>query len=425
MPKAPAALAAPLFALLLALCCPLLHSAQSDDAAESAVAPLQATGASARALALGGAFVAVDGDSAAQYFNPAGLAGLAAPEFGLHQATWIADTWSEDLAGALPLQGWGVLGGGLGYLDLGEFQGADDLGKLTAPYHAERLSGQLDWAGNVGAALDLGAGIEASQLSWGPSAPANIGADLGLQWRPGASSSLGLAWKGLGFQGAAGALSAPLTLGAAQRFGLGPACFLRAELDASWQQAGTDRLQAGAELVWGGLLALRGGWNQALGAAAAAEQGGPSLGAGFERGPWRLDYAYVPFGALGVSQQLSLSWRFEAAAPAPSLPPPPAPAPVPAGFSITVLPEHYDRALDLQAQGRDAEALAELRLALLESPRDPTLLRAMADYWYCAQDVDRALEAFDQLLRFGPVDPALRVWVEEYRALNGRIRQGP
>ena len=86
---------------------------------------------------------------------------------------------------------------------------------------------------------------------------------------------------------------------------------------------------------------------------------------------------------------------------------------------IGVLSLVHDPPLD------DVDALAELRLALLESPRDPTLLRAMADYWYCAQDVDRALEAFDQLLRFGPVDPALRVWVEEYRALNGRIRQGP
>ena len=78
------------------------------------------------------------------------------------------------------------------------------------------------------------------------------------------------------------------------------------------EPGGVSRLQLGAEGVIEDMVAIRAGYQLNL-----AEQGfegiaGMTLGAGIKLNSISLDYAYLPFGDLGASQRISLSYEFNA-----------------------------------------------------------------------------------------------------------------
>ncbi|MDZ7413622.1 MAG: UPF0164 family protein, partial [candidate division KSB1 bacterium] len=76
----------------------------------------------ARALAMGGAFVATANDASALYWNAAGLARLSRSELHLGHTQWLADM-RYDFAGiALPLGSFGTLGASLCALGMDEME---------------------------------------------------------------------------------------------------------------------------------------------------------------------------------------------------------------------------------------------------------------------------------------------------------------
>ncbi len=75
---------------------------------------------SARATAMGEAFVSLADDASCLQWNPAGLASIGIPTVEFNHMEYIADVRYEYLAGVLPLRNWGSVGLGVYYSGMGD-----------------------------------------------------------------------------------------------------------------------------------------------------------------------------------------------------------------------------------------------------------------------------------------------------------------
>lgn len=99
-----------IFALALCLCSGNIHAQSSSGVSKrgTTAAPFLSIAQGARALGMGGAYVAVANDPSAMYWNPSGIADLQGFHFVVDHTNWIADV-SYDYIGATI--GLGTLGG--------------------------------------------------------------------------------------------------------------------------------------------------------------------------------------------------------------------------------------------------------------------------------------------------------------------------
>jgi len=196
----------------------------------------------------------------------------------------------------------GAIAGSFRYFNYGSFDNRDAngaaLGSSTDDAYAGTLGyGQSFWDD----ALGLGAALTSSQevisayssslytLSIG----ATYAGPLGLRLAAAALNE-----KLSGESSYAGPASTRLALGWMSRNrGL--------QLDADWQrpQLGDGTLSVGGEWTLAGNYSVRAGWRFAQGEGSVLDAG-PSVGAGLRFGDLRFDYAFVPFGPLGNTQQI-------------------------------------------------------------------------------------------------------------------------
>jgi hypothetical protein len=76
----------------------------------------------ARAVGMGGAFVAVAEDATAIYWNPAGVARIPGPEALFSHSRWLADIAFNFAAFILPLGNFGTLGAGATFVSMDEME---------------------------------------------------------------------------------------------------------------------------------------------------------------------------------------------------------------------------------------------------------------------------------------------------------------
>ncbi len=93
--------------------------AQGVSKTGTTAATFLSVGQGSRAIAMGGAYVAVANDASALYWNPAGSARLSSPEFLFCHNEWLADMSFDYVASAIPV-GPGVLGLSGTFLSMGE-----------------------------------------------------------------------------------------------------------------------------------------------------------------------------------------------------------------------------------------------------------------------------------------------------------------
>ncbi len=235
-----------------------------------------ASGAGCRALALGGAYVAIAEDAAALTWNPAGLAQASRAGFeAAHSGQGDLGSREDYLACVLPSWRWGVLGFGLRSFGVGGIEPRDDRNVVVGDeFSHTETEIAIGYARALNEAWSLGGSAKLRRQSLDDLQATALAADLGLLVSLGPALGVRSSWlEGASFGLAVGnAIEPSLRLdresvrdprvwrsGLAWRRSVLGERELRLSLDTDQSQGVTPRLHAGAELQVHPLLALRAG----------------------------------------------------------------------------------------------------------------------------------------------------------------------
>lgn len=284
---------------------PLVLALLSAGNTGTAVLPLMKIGQGPRQAAMGESFTGLADDVSSVYWNPAGLGRIDRWQLGLSHHQWFADIKDEVVHGALPL-GPGALGLGVVYAGepgveywdeaLGDFATATTWSTMVTAGYGLRLAENYNF-GLTAKALyeDL-----LDEQAWGG------GVDLGAVARPLPGLGIGVAARHFGlarFTTGDERLPAEVATGLSWDAGV-----VRATLDAVFPLFDNDpNFRAGIEVSPVPVLALRAGYRtgpvdlQTLGALA-----GITAGIGIAVGGIGIDYAFVPYGELGMTHRVGI-----------------------------------------------------------------------------------------------------------------------
>lgn len=272
-----------------------------------------------RGAGMGGAFTAVADDATAPYWNTAGLAQLEHFQINGQHISYLAGTNYEFLAGAIPLKIGSTLGLSASYDYVPSFNSTNN--PSAVPGTASDLAVELGYGQSFGPNVSFGIGakyINSNLLTYSATGEAVDGGLLLSTDRK--ELTLGFSIQNLGQLSSFSQSSIQENLPMIYRAGVAyrvqpqnPTRFVLA-LDAQKAIDSDPVYNVGGE-VWIGeknvSVALRGGYslnnlNQDLGGLSGA-----SMGVGVKFQEWELDYALVPFGALGETHRFSLTFELE------------------------------------------------------------------------------------------------------------------
>lgn len=292
----------------------LVVLAQPAFAAVNAVAslasPLDNAGASARATAMGSAFVGLADDTSALFWNAAGLGGLRSMQVALHHNSWLGGIVQETAVLGLPLGSLGGMAASVNYVNYGLFQGYDKNGSKTDNYSANRYGFDVGWGMEVMPNLAAGAALKGALQSIGGSNYADAALDLGVLWAPRKHLRLGLAYTNLGTSIAGKSLASDISAGASYLLNFAATNQLLLSASTTFEPGGINKIQFGGEDTIDHFLALRLGYQMRLADTQIQDLVGLTAGLGAKLDSWTLDYAFLPFGDLGSTHRLSLTYEF-------------------------------------------------------------------------------------------------------------------
>lgn len=295
-----------LAAMLFALCAPAF--AIGDKSAAYLKMDM-----GARAVGMGGAYVAADPDINTPWYNPAGPMQLTEAQMAFMYNRWICET-SLSYAGYLQpsANGKSVFGAGLLYYNMGSIEKVTNSGYTTGgTYSAYAAVGLLTYARRVGQKLALGLNVKYIAEHIDSLSATAMAADIGMLY-PGDKWNFGLAIQNIG-QGMAfgeGGQSAPLpmVIRAGTRFKASEAFRITGELES----ADNFVIKAGFEYVKGNPAGTqyvgRFGY-KTLKPSEFSGMTGMTLGLGLRRAAWTLDLGIVPYGSYGMTQWLTFTRR--------------------------------------------------------------------------------------------------------------------
>lgn len=275
-------------------------------------------GAGSRALAMGGAYVALANDVSALFWNPAGLATLEQPEVAAMHIQLFFDTPYDFLGVAYPVLDWGTFSVGVVRLATGDIILRDDRAVLS-----DNETGELDmreyaisYGREILFGINAGVTMKIDQQRLLGDYSTGVGTDLGLYYRLPALPGLGgLPWENFTFgviaQNVIGSTlklqqaidTLPLNLKAGMAYQHRTKDSLQQTITVSlmWEKSTwqSSRLAIGGEYSLLNLIALRGGLNS----------DSWSAGGGIQYAGIMVDYA---LGAeiLGFTHRFTLTYRF-------------------------------------------------------------------------------------------------------------------
>lgn len=272
--------------------------------------PMENSGISARALGMGSAFVGVADDSSALFWNSAGLGGVKGAEMALHHNSWLAGIIQETAVFSMPLGSLGGFAASVNYVNYGQIPGYDVNGAATSDYSANRYGLGLGWGKEVMEGLSAGVALKGAMRGVDSTNYSDMSLDLGALWTPWKAMRLGLSYSNLGTAVAGYAQASALSLGGSYQMGIAGNHQILLAASGAWEPNGVDRVRLGLEDLMYSMLALRAGYQFNLADSQIQGLTGLTAGLGILYGGFGLDYAFVPFGDLGTTQRLSLSYAF-------------------------------------------------------------------------------------------------------------------
>jgi tetratricopeptide (TPR) repeat protein len=295
----------------------LLNFANRMEGAET-VYPLSSqsnslgnTNVFARPAALGSAFVGIADDDSALFINPAGLAFLRQGELSLNSDFWLAGTFQETILTAIPTAHLGGFGFAGHYLDYGTFEGRDESGSLTNNYSADQIGVDMGWGFKILKNFSVGFGLSGLQSTLAGAGYTQMTSNFGILWRVGEDVRLGASYLNMGLIGTEGTSEVAFNLGASYKIFMDKANQLLAALAGTMEPNADQYFQAGLEYVFQRRLFLRAGFQQSLEDNSIDGLTGFTAGVGFHLSGLSVDYAYLPYGDLGNSHRINLSYFFE------------------------------------------------------------------------------------------------------------------
>lgn len=136
----------------------------------------------ARASALGGAFLSIDGDVHSAYYNPAGLATLASRQLTFSYLNHFLDFQSGFFAYSFFKEGIGRLGIASHYMNYGEFVRADELGNENGTFGAGSLLLMANYSKFVSPNLSVGVSAKFIRSSIEDYSSTAFAGDLGIMY---------------------------------------------------------------------------------------------------------------------------------------------------------------------------------------------------------------------------------------------------
>jgi hypothetical protein len=265
--------------------------------------------AGARPAALGGAYTALANDSNALLYNPGALGNVAHTEATFMHNQYFQDV-NQEYAGFASRSGFGF---NLNYLDFGSaprttINNPDGTGGSTG-LNDLALSG--GYGHKVLDTLSLGASVKYISETIDASTARGFAVDAGALYAPSAVKdlTLGAAVQNLGptvtFEAAHENLPLNVRMGAGYQFSV-MGRMNTAALDVTRERGQNVLVAVGVESRLIAALPLRLGFS-------TSNDAGPGITAGFGY-TWRrvsFDYAIAPYGDLGLTNRISVSWRFD------------------------------------------------------------------------------------------------------------------
>jgi tetratricopeptide (TPR) repeat protein len=424
--------------------------------------PFQNEGDSARAIALGSAYVAVDGDEASLFWNPAGLTTLNSSQLSLHHNFWLQDLMVDTIAFATPQDSFGSWGFYASYDSFGNLQGRDSNGVATGNYNAGNWTSELEWAHPLFNDLSFGLGVKANLMNLSSTTYTNISGDFGLLWTPDPAFHLGASFSNWGTDVATYISDSVIRVGAAYNTQLSADNHALLAASFNTEPYGVSQLNFGGEDLISSFLALRAGYVCNFTNNLIQGLTGVTAGLGFHYQDLSLDYAYSPFGDLGTSQRLSLTYLFgektkkNATPTATPLPPTVTPqgtlsvktAPsttttpmsmtttptITATVSITSTPQtiaptpttqveklkllfSISQNADAAAPKQDPQWEADVQTqkdAIAQDPQNAKAWYQLGGLYYKNGQKEDAVQCYEQVLRLHPENQKLRDWLTLY-----------
>ncbi|MCD6334410.1 MAG: PorV/PorQ family protein [Candidatus Latescibacteria bacterium] len=268
----------------------------------------------ARATAMGGAFVAMDGDVNGMASNPASLASVGARQGTATYTNYLVDTQFGMVGAAQPLSEGRAFGAMLSYMSYGELQKTNEDGLSEGTFGANDIVLQGALAQAVLQSLDIGIGVKVAVSSIDDYASDAYMLDLGLRFRtPVEGLSLGASLSNVGFVRSGFSEEFKDALPVAARVGFAHQVAHLPLLFVGEMVLPNDNdvyFCGGTEICIRDILFLRGGYNSLLKDLNEDDWAGVALGCGFRWTRYRLDYAYNFFAELGEAHRVSVVGTF-------------------------------------------------------------------------------------------------------------------
>ncbi len=269
-------------------------------------------GIGAKAIGMGESHVAAVDDMYASYWNPAGLVRLQKPQLALMHNERFADINYEYVAIAFPIGDKNTIGLSANFQSYGEMQGRDQEGNETNIFHAYDLAMVLSYARSFGNALAVGVNAKLLREQIADENGSGFAFDFGgLYTIPNIPLSFGLNAQHVGprVKYVEDAFLLPFTLRIGTAYKLWDESLLLT-VDFIRPTDNHNSIGVGLGYTLAKILQLRTGYIYKFGGNDLGVVSGLRGGFGLTLRRFQIDYALVPFGALGLTHRFSLIANF-------------------------------------------------------------------------------------------------------------------